>query len=254
VTNEHPAEPQGVALGFNLLETSFLQHGTEGCRLGEVEHRVGEVLVGPTVAGNESAEEGEDVQEIEFVQRQKEGVGGNGEFQHTHHAARTDDAVHLVESLLEVFEVADTKSHADSIDAVVVHVQLLTIVQAEFDVEFQGFHLLSAHFEHTLRDVGANDRRYACLGNGDGEVAGAASNVQYRLGVVAHDAAHGLPSPTLIYVEREDVVQFVVCRRNVVEEIDDEILLSHKRDLLFWYLLFGHLLDHLENERKTDIY
>ena len=85
---------------------------------GEAGHGVGEIGVGCGVSGDEAAEAGQDLLEVEVVERAGE-AGGLVEVEDADLAAGAEDAVEFGEACFVVAEVAEAEGRGDEVDGVV---------------------------------------------------------------------------------------------------------------------------------------
>ena len=96
----HRADAECEAADAHLLVPYALEYRDDTVGFGELQYRFRQVGVCLSVAGNPSADKGQEIEGVEFVAPQQERVVGVGEFQDDHLASRAQHAVHFRQPLL----------------------------------------------------------------------------------------------------------------------------------------------------------
>ena len=193
------------------VEAGGMKHGDESVGLREAEDAGREVVIGALVTREKLAQQGKDAEGIDLVGPVEEFVVRIGELEDNESASVVQHTPHLAQSLVEIFEVADTKGYTDAVESAIVIRQRLSI--GNLQLEGQALGLDTSDLKHTLGDVRANDVRTlgSLAGYGDGEVCGTCRDVENSKRIVFIDnLTDGLASPPSIDAQGGEVIEAVI--------------------------------------------
>ena len=204
----------------------------KACGLGNLRIELDEVLIGLAVAGHRLADARDDLERIELVERVEPRHVDRGELQAQEAAADLEHAVGLGERAVDARHVADAEGDGDAVEALVGVGQFLGIALLEGDgvVEAALDGALGADRQHLGIDVADGDAgvRPAGLRDAEGDVAGAAGEVEQRERPVPLRRIHGSQQgvlPGAVQAAGHQVVHEVVAAGDGMEDVVDPPLL-----------------------------
>ena len=189
------------------------------------------ILVSGPVAGNGTADAGKDMQEIQVVCPPHQPVLRHGQLQDDGFSTGLQHPEKLGKPALLVLEIPDAESTRDAVERPLPIGKILTVSNLEGNaLPYTGFLRLAFHQRHhPLGNIGTDDFRSCSSGfsDGNGGIPRPARDIQDPLRGPVHDLPQGMAAPQLVYIQRQDVVEFVVGRRDVVEHLAHFLLPGH---------------------------
>ena len=207
------AERQGFAGGVG--EAGVLEHLDHDFAVEEGVDGAGEIFVGTgAIAADPGGSAGQDVVEVEAIEAAEGSGAGQGELEDHDAATGAEDAVEFADGGGRVGDVSDTEGDGDDVDRVIGHGQAHGVGGEEaggvLDAVGEGVVLPIGDLEHGVGEVGAEGVASAGAAEGEGEVTGAAGDVEDDIVGLDVAEADGGASPGLIAPEGVDAVVEVV--------------------------------------------
>ena len=143
-----------------------------------------------------------------------------GKFQNNQMSSRNQYPVHFFQPLVQVFKIPYAECYGNGIEAIVGKAQAGAVFFGKRDLFVQSgcLHFFASYIHHPFRDIYTDQ----CLGlegptGLDGEITSSGSYVHHALRMERFQAMDGFFPPTFVDAEREQMVQVVVGRSDVVE-------------------------------------
>lgn len=223
------ADAEGEGFGAHIGEVRGAEGGCELLAGEECLDGAGEVLVGAgLVARDECRGEGHDVAAVDVVEPRDGGGAGVGELEDDESARRFQHAAELGEGFGGVVDIAQAERDGDDVEGVIREIQRGGVALLIGDVGAGGVgfgveSLGACDVEHLGCEVEADDGGGAGVGEGAGEVPGAARDIEDGVGWFDGGHADGGASPGLVTPEGVEAVVEIVGGRDGGE---------HRADLL----------------------
>ena len=189
-----------------------------------------------TVASDEPTPEGNEIAQVEAVQRAPHGVRRSGELQAHKRSARLQHAEHLRKRLLALGHIANAIRHGDDVVAFAGVGDILRVDHLEVhgDARRRALRvMLARHIQHLGDQVGALDvRRLLRARHGEGDVPRAARDIQHVMmrlngGLLGHAR-----QPQLVGAEARDRVEALILLGNGRENALYALARQFSRSLL----------------------
>jgi len=214
-------------VGLDVLAAVLGEEAGDALLGGVVIEGVEDVAVGGGVAAEEEAEEGDDEAEVGEVEGAPEGVGGFAEVEDEEAAAGLEDAKEFGEAGFEVGEVAEAVGDGDEGEGVVVEGEAQGIGAAELGSGrggavgwVVGWGVLRSLGEHFGAEIAAGHGGSGA-GEAEGDVAGAAADIEGGFGGADGGEADEAVFPEAVEAEGLEVVDEVVAGSDAGEEALD---------------------------------
>ena len=187
-------------------------------------------------AGDQPAGPGQDAKGIELIETAKPGGRGNGEFHGHAFSSGFEDAVHLPQSLVQNNKITDAVAHDDRVETVPGKSHLLRIPLDPLDVVLYSGPggLAPADAHHGSADIADHhlSRRSHGFGGRNGEITGAAAQVQDPVAAPQPQPAHRPSPPEKMQPEAEHRVRQVVAPGNGLEMAEHQAALFTRMHFL----------------------